>query len=68
MVAPTNWRTGCTAVLRVNLVAHRRERRLAEAAHQIQASLLGRLQQLEQEVQDLSVKIERLGRGDSPLE
>jgi HNH endonuclease len=53
---------------RSNLVAHRRERRQMEAALQMQESVLERLQQLEQLVEDLTARIERLGGGASTPE
>jgi hypothetical protein len=50
---------------RPGLVAHRREHRLVEFARQTQAELLHRLDQLEQQVRDLSARIDHLG-SDEP--
>jgi hypothetical protein len=49
---------------RSQLVAHRSERRRIETARLQQTGLLQRLQQLEEQVQTLSVQLEQLERGD----
>jgi hypothetical protein len=49
---------------RRQLVAYRHERRLVDAAHQTQARLIERLQQLEQEVETLTARLQRLERGE----
>lgn len=47
---------------RRQLIMYRRERRLLEAARQTHASLLERLQQLEEQVQSLAAQLEQLER------
>jgi hypothetical protein len=50
---------------RQQLVVYRRERRLLAAARQQHARLLERLQQLEDQVQTLTDRLEQLDRGKS---
>ena len=47
------------------LVAYRQERRLSEAARKAQADLLQRLQQMEEQLQALTVQLEQLDQGDA---
>lgn len=49
---------------RAELVTHRYERRLTETARRAQSVLLQRLTQLEQQVQALTARVERLERGE----
>jgi hypothetical protein len=45
-------------------VAYRCERRRLEAARQAQDRLVKRLQELEEQVETLTVQVQQLGRGD----
>ena len=50
------------------LVSHRRDRRSLESSRQVQAALLRRLVAMEEQVQSLADRIERLERGESTNE
>jgi hypothetical protein len=50
---------------RLQLVEHRRERRLLETAHQTQTRVLESLKELEHQVRTLTAELERLERGDA---
>jgi HNH endonuclease len=51
---------------RAELVTYRLEHRLIEAARHVQVNILQRLTHLEQQVQALTERVERLGRGEPP--